>query len=270
MKYLIYIRNTGLGDFLTGLAGAINFCIKYNYFLIIYSFLECLNFNFTDFFIINNFSNYSTDINIIPNNLKFYHLTIKDIINTKITYNKKTQKFFLDKFCISSIKPNLNLLVYSRYNHKLYPSLSLKQHYIDIITDIFNSFNLNNYITIHFRNTDIKNNINPFLQIIKNINHNTFYICSDDDSFFTILQNTFPHKLFFRNFIPPTTSHKGTHYINLDKHKMILDILTDLYFVLNSYIFIPSYNSSLSLFFIHQINNNNIFNIKSNTIIHNN
>ena len=131
----------------------------------------------------------------------------------------------------------------------------------------------NKYLSIHFRNSDMKNDVNLFLNKIKEALNKytdikTIYIASDDFHFYDNVANKFPNinivrKTFFEENLT------NLHCYSSDKKKQMYDCLVDIYYILLSDVFIPSLNSSMSRGIVEMIKNNNtIFpNIISNTII---
>jgi hypothetical protein len=129
------------------------------------------------------------------------------------------------------------------------------------------------YISIHFRNTDIKNNITDFILKIRNLDTNikTIYLASDDNSSYDILQKELPDFIIIRNTIPPkniTNLHYCSDACN-DKYNEVYNCIRDIYFILNSTYFIQSKNSGLSQYIILMIENKNylISDIKNIPII---
>jgi hypothetical protein len=106
------------------------------------------------------------------------------------------------------------------------------------------------YIAGHFRNTDMKHDINEFIQRVKEIINKTgiktFYLATDDSTArgriatelpedITIIQNTLP---------PPNIGN--LHYGSKDKYKQVYECLRDFYFILGAEEFIPSRKSGMS------------------------
>ena len=118
---------------------------------------------------------------------------------------------------------------------------------------------LTNFISLHFKNTDIKNDNKLFIKNIKkalsDFKIDTIYVASDDSQFYiqifeefkdvNIIQKTFPNK-----------NISNLHYTHPDKYKQQYECLQDVYNILNSEVFIPSINSSMSRSIIHMIKNN--------------
>jgi len=128
------------------------------------------------------------------------------------------------------------------------------------------------YISVHYRNTDIKNNINIFIKKIRIFYKlrkvKTVYLATDDANALNIFRKRLPgYKII--QLANPKHNVKNQHYSSTNKeecYNQIYGTLRDLYFIFKSKYFIPSYNSGLSRFIIMQIaKKNNIFNLESNT-----
>ena len=130
------------------------------------------------------------------------------------------------------------------------------------------------YIGIHFRNTDMKHDINLYLSKINfsfnSYPHiNTLYIATDDPTFYDIVKLQFPNKNIIRSTIPESDTIKSLHYSCKDKVQQQLNCLIDVYNLLASDVFIPSANSGFSKTITLMIKEGfTIFpNTKSNSII---
>ena len=112
------------------------------------------------------------------------------------------------------------------------------------------------YISVHFRNTDMKNSIDDFINKIKNTSKNfkinNIFIATDDHQAFNKFKNSLLHLNFFQLSQPENLNGKNIHYHSTDKHKQIMNILIDIYMIIKSDYFIPSINSGVSKWIIHQ------------------
>lgn len=111
------------------------------------------------------------------------------------------------------------------------------------------------YISIHFRNTDIKNDTNEYLSKIKNAfsehkHIDTLYVATDDANFYDKVKFSFPEKNIIRSTIPlhppPRYEGRGLHHLHPDRVKQQHNCLIDIFNILLSDVFIPSNNSSFS------------------------
>lgn len=275
MKYLIYKGTGGLVHMLNGLQNAVLLAKKENRILII----DTLNTgafrqHFNDYFhIYDDFLNYICSYNDINNEIKnelyFEDLSINEIQNrgTKL----KNGKYYLanSDIYIQETKgmKNKNLRVYAGYYPEFIENLKLNQSVLDFIYDECHYLleKYNKYISVHFRNTDMKNNIQDYIQKIDKIskinNIKYIFIATDDYKAFSIFQSSLKHLTFFRIFDVPNCNGKNIHYHHSDKKEIVERSLIDLYMIGKSSYFIPSLNSGFSKWIIFQKNNlkHNIF-----------
>ena len=126
---------------------------------------------------------------------------------------------------------------------------------------------------MHFRNTDMKNDINLFIKQFEEIYNktkiNTLYIASDYFETYDIFVNKFPDVNIIRKTVPPSGIHSLHYCDTIDKFDCIYECIRDILYIAHSNYFIPSYNSGLSKMMIDQINNNFpiIPDVESKTII---
>lgn len=222
--------------------------------------------NFSDYFILNN------------NNLKYIcnykNLKIPEDIKSKSALqcgygfgdNKSPSNYKIDT------EKEINILYGYSPNYNIY-------NYITVTNDLFNKIKFNNkvigdkYISIHFRNSDKKNN---YLQFIRKTREtlnkykmiNTLYIASDDNEFYENMEKEFPNNNIIRKtFFKPGLIN--LHYGVSDKKKQQYECLVDIYYILLSDVFIPSINSGMSKCIMHIIENKCTFfpNILSQTVI---
>jgi hypothetical protein len=277
-KYILYIGSGGLAHMLSGLSLCIEYAKKNKRILII-DLYKCGYFQ-------NKFSNYFILLeNIIIEenydsiiNDNYYDISIKNffdskiyLVNRKYTCLNKNLTDTLDNPSTDKIviycgcgKGNINNNIYVKDNIKNI----IKSKCINLIEE--------EYLSIHYRNTDLKHDINFFIEIInknkillKKNNINKIFISSDDCKAFEEF-NKILHKEFklFRVSDVIETNGAPLHYFSKDKEKVTMDILTDIYLILNSKYFIQSKNSGISKW-IKMMNNSkkNIFQINSNLII---
>ena len=119
------------------------------------------------------------------------------------------------------------------------------------------------YISVHYRNTDIKNNINIFIKKIiffcKIRKVKTVYLATDDANALNIFRKRLSGFKIIQ-LANPKSNVKNQHYSSTTKK----DCYNQIYGTLRDLYFIPSYNSGLSRFIIMQIaKKNNIFNLES-------
>lgn len=106
------------------------------------------------------------------------------------------------------------------------------------------------YIAGHFRNTDMKHDINEFIDKIKEtINKTgikTFYLATDDSTARDKIATELPTDItIIQNTVPPENIG-NLHYGSKDKYKQVYECLRDFYFILQAEEFIPSRKSGMS------------------------
>ncbi len=265
MKYLIYKGTGGLVHMLNGLQSSIELSKKENRTLIIdtkrtTSFRK--NFN-KYFFIYDKNLNYYSDYESIVDDLYFENIDIFEIENrgTKLIDGK----YYLSNsdICIQNLSGMKNKIVrvYAGYSNKFIQNLRLKNELLYEIFDYTFSFikQYNPYISVHFRNTDMKNSIDDFTQKIKEssekYNIKNIFIATDDCEAFEKFNLSLPDLTFFKICETPDCNGKNIHYHCDDTDTLIKNTLKDLYMIIKSKYFIPSINSGISKWIIHQQNN---------------
>lgn len=273
-KFLIYKASGGLGHMLGGLCFAISLARRENRFLLIDTEVHsAFNLKFSDVFVINNLNiPYSDDYDIIPSHMKWNNKSISEI--------KNSQPLCKDDYYLGDVnvsKTNINkeddIVIYCDFASLNY----MKNIQIQVNSKIENELRkeellTEDYIAMHFRNTDKKNKMPAFIDKLKKINKdtniNTLYLASDNYETYDIIKEALPHLNVIRRTIPPKNIH-SLHYGSTDKYKQVYECLRDIYYILHSKYFIPSHNSGMSIMIINMINNNNymIPNMTSNTTI---
>lgn len=245
VKYIIYKASGGLVHMLKG----INFCIQKaketNRRLII----DTLNhsafmMNFSCLFFITDSSiNYSD---------KYDGCLVSDEIK------KAPAKYIKGKYCIGELEQTISnvdwnisddIIIYSG----AHGNLQIKN--IKVVQKIKDNLEKENkiegkYIAGHFRNTDMKHDINEFIQRVKEkINKTgikTFYLATDDSTAKERIASELPEDIIIiQNTVPPANIG-NLHYGSKDKYKQVYECLRDFYFIIKSDEFIPSHKSGMS------------------------
>jgi hypothetical protein len=256
--------------------GGIFYCVeiakKREMFLIIDSLsADEFKMNFSDIFIFKNNISYSDKYDAIPKNYTYKGYSIEDIKNYSVKYSRLGglgQYSIFDSYFISNTPKVEKITIFAgprkiKKLHGLKVTEKVKKEVVEKASIP------EKYISVHFRNTDRKNDLSLFIKkiksAIKRYKINTIYLASDDYCTFYIIKKEIKNITLIRNTIPPRNIH-SLHYSSKDKYedkyKQVVDCLVDIYVILNSNVFIPSYNSGLSRFIINMIKNNeNIFDI---------
>ncbi len=263
MKYLIYKGTGGLIHMLCGLIHCITWAKKNNHILIIdVKSHKCFQHYLSDFFILQETGNlkYSEDYNIVEQGAKFRRLHmdyIKNYDNIEVDRGLGNNTHM---YLINNIKLRVSLDGYNMNDKvKMYAGpgcnsyinlikfIKVKPDILDIIKkrDINDLLN-NKYIAVHYRNTDIKNNINLFIDNIKKSKYKLIYLATDDSMAYNIFKLNLPDYTIIQYTIPFNSKGKPIHYNDNDKYNLILNTLIDIYYLLNGTEFIPSITSSIS------------------------
>ena len=268
MKYLICKGTGGLVHMLNGIQASVELSIKENRILIIdteqlKSFLK----NFHDyFFIYDKNLVYYTDYENIDKNLIFKGLPISEIICKKAKFNPKDGKYYLEETDIriqKDIDGNIedDIRICAGHSNNFIKNIRLNNDKLYKVFDSVNPLieNYKKYISVHFRNTDMKNSINDFIECIRKTsieyNVNDVFIATDDYYAFNVFKKFLPNINFFRISEPNNFNGENIHYNSVNKDELIMNTLKDIYVIIKSTYFIPSFNSGISKWIIYQKNN---------------
>jgi len=242
VKYIIYKASGGLVHMLKG----IHFCIQkakeMNRKLIIDTFNHsAFMMDFSQIFFISDSSlNYSDKYDGCP--------VGDEIKNTPAKYING--QYFIGEKNISIVDWNTNddVIIYAG----AHGSLQIKNIKVvkKINDDLENERKIEGkYIAGHFRNTDMKHDINEFIQRVKEIINKTeiktFYLATDDSTARDKIATELPDITIIQNTVPPENIG-NLHYGSKDKYKQVYECLRDFYFILGAEEFIPSRKSGMS------------------------
>jgi hypothetical protein len=271
-QYYIYKGTGGLFHNLLGLSKAIELAINNKAILIIdMDIHRPFGGNFSNYFNINcNNLIYYDNYNKIPQYLLKEVNNIKNKDATYFGYMKNTNGIINTSNYNINHNKYINIL-YGYYNTTLNKNLIIND---DLYNRIKEENNITSqYISVHFRNTDIKNNTDYFIKVIKTTLEkynkiNTIYLASDDYEFYDIIKNEFALLNIIRKTVP-LQNIKNLHYSSNNSQKQMYECLQDIYNILKSDVFIPSRNSGFSRNIDYMIKNKfTIFpNLISNTIV---
>ena len=116
----------------------------------------------------------------------------------------------------------------------------------EILLKIKEYIKIDNYIGIHFRNTDINNDINFFINEVKKYNYNNIYLATDDSTAFDKFKKALPNHNIYQYTKPIAANGEPIHYAEENKYNLILNVLIDIYFLYNANEFINSKQSTVS------------------------
>ncbi len=251
-QFIIYKASGGLVHMLKG----INYCIQKaketNRKLIIDSINHsAFMMDFNSIFFINDLSlNYSD---------KYDECPVGDEIR-KASAKYINGNYFIGERNISTVDWDTNddVIIYAGANGNLQiKTIKVVQKIKD---DLNNEKKINGkYIAGHFRNTDMKHDINEFIDKIKQtINKTkikTFYLATDDSTAREKIATEIPN-ITIVQYTFPSPNIGNLHYSSKDKYKQVYECLRDFYFILQSEHFIPSHKSGMSRLIIEMKKNN--------------
>lgn len=242
-KYIIYKASGGLVHMLKG----IHFCIQKaketNRKLII----DCANhsafmMDFSRIFLINDASlNYSDNYDECPVGDEIRRAPAKYI----------NGQYFIGEQNISTVDWGTanDVIIYGGAHGNLQmKNIKVVQKIRD---DLENEKKIDEkYIAGHFRNTDMKHDINEFIQRVKEtINKTgikTFYLATDDSTARDLIASELPEDITIIQNTLPSPNIGNLHYGSKDKYKQVYECLRDFYFILGADEFIPSNKSGMS------------------------
>ncbi len=260
--YVIYKGSGGLIHMLGGLVFAMNYCIKYNNILIIDVISHnCYKHYLSDFFLINNENcptlKYSEDYNLIESGIYFAKkYTIDNIKNYPDIEIPTSKDYYIYKFHKYELRYSLQP-TNTKQKIKIYAGPGINDYlsilkFIKVKPEIVNIIKekpmIENYLGVHFRNTDIKNDINNIINLIKKNKYNNIYLATDDASAYNKIKLALPTHNIYQYTKPINANGEPIHYAEKNKYNLILNILIDIYFLYNANDFIPSTQSTVSRF----------------------
>jgi len=272
-KYIVYKATGGLAHSLGGLWKCLKKAKEMQRFLIIdYLSHSAFKHNFSDFFYIENTIPYSDNYNSIPQHMKYRDHSIDELKKEQAhsigpayclwgESVKISGKNYFDDIVVSAGTSGKKGWVYIhglRVTQKIMEKLQKEPKIME------------KYISIHYRNTDIKNRFSNFIAAVNNLkdkNIKTIYLATDDFDSIHQFNLALPNMKII-NYTIPEKNVYNLHYYSKDKYKQIYECIRDIYMIFQSEYFIPSGNSGLSRLIMTMIENKyNMFNLQSNTKI---
>jgi hypothetical protein len=272
-RYAIFKGAGGLCHMLTTLNGVASFCEKENRDLIIDTETQpSFKHAFSKFFTITGLKiKYYDNYDVLDKDLLICGQPLMLIKNKHLMC--KNQKYWLLDIGIEEYySPSNDVVVFGGYfTSKTKCNITVNNDIVKLLEK--EELIKTPYISIHFRNTDKKNDIEPFIKKFRDIHDktgiNTLYLASDYFEAYGIFASEFPQINIIRKTIPPVGIYNLHYCSSINKFDEIYQSIRDIFYVTHSDYFIPSYNSGFSTLIIDQINNNYplIPNIQSKTII---
>lgn len=272
-RVLIYRGSGGLCHNLSGLSHAMYLCkrYKYNILLLDTNNLKSIETHFSTYFDLNIINSiFNIDITENYDDIKkFYshynNIPLDEIKNTHAIF--RSGNYYIKGINISSLqKQNYsNIVMYCGCGNFSFEisNITIKPSIYNLIqnlvlertnSEFLDILKSNNFISIHYRNTDMKHDINvfinPILKQLKNKNTNHIFLATDDPN----AKEAFQDKLLCENCnikvhtICQINDYNGQnlHYHEPDKHKLIIDLFIDIFIIMHSSFFFPSFLSSVS------------------------
>lgn len=255
-KYLVYKISGGLNHMLIEINNAIHFSNLTNRTLIIDTRGNAFNSDFNKYFSIPEFE-YYTNYDIIESEIKKNYANYLE----KFARFKDGLYYLEDK--IITLKSDEMIsskedIIFFSYWKRLSNEEQIKDWKIKVNQNIINEIEQlstieGDYIGFHFRNTDMKHDLEELSKQVLYYTENikTVYFSTDDitslDKFkkiipedIEVLQYTIPQQQ------PDKDIGKGIHYSNPNKHEVIMNTLIDMYYLKNSKYFVESPKSAFS------------------------
>lgn len=220
--------------------------------------------NFNDYFIIPNYEYYTNYENVDKNLFKIneHARIINDIYFLINEERKPLQKITLTPLEI--INSNEKIIYVSFIRHSKNFTIPW---YIKANKSIVDKISINKiedkYIGIHYRNTDMKHNLEQFIpKLIKfSKDCKIIYLGTDDCTGYDRLNKLLDKRFKILQYTKPFNNNgKNIHYGNPDKNEVIMNALIDMYHLVYSTYFIPSQKSSFSKVILELRENDHFFN----------
>jgi len=272
-KYIIYKATGGLTHMIGGLSNTIRLCKenRNNKLIIDCESHAAYKQKFSDWFNIkDNSLCYTEDYSIIPKHLKFGGIPVSALPKINPVYNNGCYYIADKNVSTKKLCSELEVVACSYtppFNRNIKIINAIAQQLLEYATPLKEE-----YISVHFRNTDIKNDLTVFSNKIKaccDKNHiYTVYFATDDSTAFEQIKKLLPNYKIVQYSNPEYYSGQNIHYNHPNKYELVKNLLVDMIMILRSKIFINSCNSGVSTWLCDMINNKyNIFDINSNTIL---
>jgi len=266
-NYVIYKGTEGLIHMLGGIVYCVHWCIENNHELLIdCKCNELFNLNFSEIFNLTKLEFTENYDDLIKENIqkKTYIEKIKLGKPKLLVLSTKTYQLGDEIVSKSLYKWKTNIKIYcgdgGNNRFKINKYIRVKDNIKTEITKILLNSKLNNkkYTGIHFRNTD---KINSMYNYVNNLPKNELlYIATDNSNSFEYFKDYLKGKKII-SFSEKNFNNIGLHYTNINKYKLIKNVLLDIYLLTISNEFIGSPNSLLSRFVLYIRDNkaSNIF-----------
>jgi hypothetical protein len=248
--YVLYQGSGGLVHMLDGLVYCCNWVNKRRYSKLIINVENHRAFltRFGKFFNLINV-NYSEEYDEILK-YSFRRIPLSYIVknncdtNYIIEYNNRRINIHSG---LNSYDQKLPLRIYAGYGKNNHKDVI---KYVRVNNDTLNKLKLlkfnDNYIGVHFRNTDRVNNYDVYVKKLQQYINKRIYLATDDYKAYDYFKNKLPNHNIVRYTKPQDLGGKCLHFNCSDKERQVFNTLIDMYMLYNSTIFIDSPHSLVS------------------------
>lgn len=253
-NYLVYKITGGLTHMYYALNNAIHLSIVSGRYLIIDTYSGSFHNDFNKYFTINKFDRYSTNYDVLRQDKTLDPNLYEPYIKENVKWNRCFDMKLSDKLVnrqFNDIFSSKERIVYYAWTEPF--DETDRPYYIRVRNDIvekLKKFEINKeYIGIHFRNTDINNDVNEFISKINELKNQCqiIYFSTDDysayDKFANALSKDFE---IIRHTKPFNGNGRNIHFSNPNKDELIMNAFIDLYLLMKAKYFIPSMNSGFT------------------------
>lgn len=250
MNYLIYKVSGGLNHMLNQINNCVHIAKMTQRILII----DCLGGgafknDFNNYFNIPDYK-YETNYECIKNDLsvneKLYLSHIQSSAKLRDVYYVDNE---IAQFDYNNVVNSKKQVIYCSYIMRT-PNIPW---YIKVNKDVVEKISINKindaYIGIHYRNTDMKHNLEYIIPKINDLYSQTkiIYLGTDDYTADVRLDTLLENKFNIVQYTKPYNNNgSNIHYGNPNKNEVIMNALTDMYHLTYATYFIPSRQSSFS------------------------
>jgi len=253
MNYLVYKISGGINHMLVQINFAIHVSKNTNRFLIIDCTGNAFDNDFNKYFTIPNF-NYSTNYEPIysDNSIKIdeYQQYIKGLALSV------GDVYYLNDKLITMTAGDIYHSIERILFCSTFGGVGMWGNipwYIKVKSDVINKISINKitgkYIGVHYRNTDMKHDLESFVSEIYKYypECDTIYLGTDDYTAFDRLSVLLEYKFNIIQYNKPYNNNGySIHYGNPNKDEVIMTSLIDMYHLMHSTYFIPSRKSGFS------------------------
>lgn len=264
-QYIIYKVSGGLCHMLSQINSAIHLSKITQRFLIIDCFAGAFSNDFNKYFNVPDLS-YSTSYKCLYENESLKKDSYESFIKSQAKYDNGV--YFLNEKMITINFEDAVLskddIIYCSWirNTKEIP------WYVKVNKNIIDQISVNKinyeYVGFHYRNTDMKHQLESFIPKIIELSSkcNVIYLGTDDYTALNRLNSLLNNKFKIIQYTKPfNNSGDNIHYGNPDKDEVIMNALVDIYHLTRATYFIPSSNNSAFSIRISEIRkNDNFFN----------